>query len=196
MAVRSADAYRQQLAALLPVGLPWQRDPDTLLQRLLLAWGDELARVDARAAVLLDEAIPSATAELLADWERACGLPGPCLPLGGTVALRRAALVMRIIADGGQTPAFYIALAAALGFTITITEYAPTRLDARLDVPLRGEDAAHCWAVHCNAVGSVGYFGVSDRLDVPLSYWPVATVLECMLRKLAPAHTTLIFTYT
>lgn len=82
-----ADAYLDQLLALLPPGAALVREPGSPLVRVLGVTAAELARVDARAEQLLLEADPQETAEMLSDWERALGLPDICNP---NFRLRRA----------------------------------------------------------------------------------------------------------
>lgn len=76
--VLSAEAYLAQLQALLPPGSAWPRAANATLTKLLGALAEELARLDARALALIDEADGRSTLELLSDWERVCGLPDPC----------------------------------------------------------------------------------------------------------------------
>ncbi|MCE2760297.1 MAG: DUF2313 domain-containing protein [Acetobacteraceae bacterium] len=75
-----ASAYLSQLIGLLPPGDALVREPGSVLQRLLSVPAAELARVDGRVEALLTESDPARTAEMLADWERALGLPDVCYP--------------------------------------------------------------------------------------------------------------------
>jgi len=78
---RDASAYAESIAALLPQGDAWPREPGTELAKLRHWMGTELAKVDARAANLLREADPRETLELLDEWEAEYGLPDECTPL-------------------------------------------------------------------------------------------------------------------
>jgi uncharacterized protein YmfQ (DUF2313 family) len=60
MDISRAD-YLSQLQALLPQGAAWTRERDAALTRLLDAFAEEFARVDARARQLLDESDPRST---------------------------------------------------------------------------------------------------------------------------------------
>ncbi|MFN7306457.1 MAG: putative phage tail protein, partial [Acetobacteraceae bacterium] len=75
-----ASAYLSQLIGLLPPGDALVREPGSVLERLLSVPAAELARVDGRVEALLTESDPARTAEMLADWERALGLPDVCYP--------------------------------------------------------------------------------------------------------------------
>lgn len=112
----SAEQYRAQLQALLPPGAAWTREPGSVLSQFLLALADELARVDLRADDLIAEVDPRTTFEMLSDWERVFGLPAPCVPAGQTTTERRNALVAKVTAVGGQSRAYFLAIANALGY--------------------------------------------------------------------------------
>ena len=87
------------LTALLPPGRLWRLLGGDRLPALLLACADELARLDARARALLDEADPSTATEMLADHERELGLPQ-----ASTIEERRASVVARTISQQGYRP--------------------------------------------------------------------------------------------
>lgn len=72
----TAEIYSRVQQHLLPPGITWKRDGDGELTKVLLATGDELARVSQRGVDLIDEADPRTTDELLTDFETALGLDG------------------------------------------------------------------------------------------------------------------------
>jgi uncharacterized protein YmfQ (DUF2313 family) len=188
----SAAAYVRQLLALLPPGAAWRREPGTLVQ-LLTGLADELGRVDGRGAALIDESDPRTTFETLSDWERVYGLPDPCVGGSPSTPQRRASLVAKIVGLGGQSPAYFIAVAAALGYTVTITEFSPADVNDDVDQPIEGDAWAYAWQVNA-PLHSVFEMTVEDGVDDPLAAWS-ALPLECTLAALAPAHTIPIFTY-
>ncbi len=87
------------------------------------------------------------------------------------------------------------AFAASLGFDIAITEFAPARADVlRADDPVYDPSWAHAWQIGAVTV-QIDYFSADlSYADEPVEYWSNA-VLECEMRRLAPAHTSLFFTY-
>jgi uncharacterized protein YmfQ (DUF2313 family) len=190
----TSDQYLDQLQALLPPGAAWTREKDATLTRFLQGFADELARVDLRGDQLIDEADPRTTLELLADWERVAGLPDPCVGPGLTTSQRRNALVQKIISVGGQSRAFFIAVALALGFAITIDEFLEHSVDDDVEHQLFGSDWAFTWQVN-SALNTVGELTVDDTADDPLAWWSNLP-LECVLGRLKPAHTFVIFAYT
>ena len=203
IAPHSADAYKAQLAALLPRGRAWPREDGSTLMRLMHAKAEELARVDGRVSDLLEEVDPGTTLELLADWERVAGLPDTCIAAPDSIAERRAAVQSRITGIGGQTREYFVNLAATLGFAITIDEFRPFRVgQARVGERLYGEEWAHVWRVNVQPAA------VDDGLGLTIRYFRVGQSrvgerlvgfgsldLECIIRRAAPAHSIVIFAY-
>jgi uncharacterized protein YmfQ (DUF2313 family) len=106
----SAEAYARMLKSLLPPGI-WRTDADGNLGKLLLACGDELARISGRAADLVEEADPRTADELLPDFERLLDLSSD-----GTTAERRARVVAHLVLRQGYRPQdFREVLAPLLG---------------------------------------------------------------------------------
>ncbi len=86
-------AYKRMLSALLPPGRPWRLIGDSYLGSLIAGCADELARVHGRVADMLNEADPTATTELLPEYEAELGLVNDT-----SVDERRARIVARLIA--------------------------------------------------------------------------------------------------
>lgn len=197
MVAASADAYRAQLQALLPSGPAWPRDQDAVLSRLLDGWAREFARLDTRMHQLLDEALPSTAYELLGAWETVLGLPDPCTAAATSLEARRQAAARKLALQAGQTPAFYIALAASIGFTIEIHEFDPDVDD--YDVSLAAEVAAgrwrYIWRVHVLDAGVFNLFRAGHRAGERLADGDAALDLECIIAAARPAHTHVIFSY-
>jgi uncharacterized protein YmfQ (DUF2313 family) len=189
----SVDAYTRHLQALLPQGAAWSLEPLSGWSRLLRGLAEELARVDARSATLIDETDPRTTYELFTDWERVLGLPDPCVIGEQSLDQRRAAIVARLVGVGGQSPAYFIAVAEALGFEIGITEYRPYDVEDDVEASIYGDDWAYAWQVNA-PLETVGEFTSDSTSDEPLAWWGNAA-LECLLHRLKPAHTHLIFAY-
>jgi uncharacterized protein YmfQ (DUF2313 family) len=187
--------YRAALQALLPVGHAWPRAQDATLTRLLAALAEELARVDGRASTLLEESDPRTAIELFPDWERIAGLPDACL--GGTeqsMGQRRELLLARLTTVGGQSIQYYINIAALFGIAInSITEIQPHDVTCDVTYPLYGEDWQFVWQVDAPE-NSIGYKTVTDTVADPLAWWG-NEALECLINRLKPAHTQVLFAY-
>lgn len=193
--MRTADSYTAQLQQLLPRGPIWTREPDSGLTAFLAGLAAEFARVDARAEQLLIELDPARTYELLTDWERVLGLPDGCTPVTGTISERRAAVVQKLTSLGGQTPAFYVALAAHLGFEVVIHEFDPDVEDYAPGLGLTGDEYRLVWRVQVLTQTDFTVFradesGADDHLTEG-----GALDLECVIRRAKPAHTLVVFTY-
>jgi uncharacterized protein YmfQ (DUF2313 family) len=196
MGLTSTD-YLRQLQALLPPGPAWPNDDDALLTRLLGAIAAELARVDGRAQRLIEEADPRTVAELFIDWEAVAGLPDTCVTTFGgdqTLAQRRAALVGRLTTLGGQAPAYFVGLAAALGYAITITEFSAHTVNDDVDALIYDTAWNFAWQVN-SALDAVTDITVDSTVDDPIAAWGTA-LLECVINRVKPAHTTVLFSYT
>lgn len=195
----TADTYLAQLQALLPEGAAWTREEPAVLTRLLAAMADGLARVHGRSAILLEEIAPRTALELLPDWERVTGLPDPCAVaagIGGTLQERRAAVVSRLTASGGQSLGYFADLIEAMGYEAEIEEYRPFICGDECGDELGGGDEIRFyWRVTVSAA-RVTYFrcGESECGDT-LADFARAEDLECLLNRLKLAHTTLIVGY-
>jgi uncharacterized protein YmfQ (DUF2313 family) len=110
---------------LLPQGLAWPREPDRELSQLLSALASELAAFHALAGQLAVEVDPARTNAMLPEWERVVGLPDPCFALLETIDARRLAVIGRLKARGGQSPAYFRDLSAGYGWPIDIIEPRP-----------------------------------------------------------------------
>ncbi len=193
----NATDYKQQLKALLPRGALWDSlKEDGLFNALLDALAQEPSRIDARVCDLINEADPRTTLELLTDWERAVGLPDKCFGRGTTIQERRQAIVTRLTSVGGASRAYFIGLAAALGYTITIDEFSPFMCGiSRCGQNLNPNGAQITWRI--NIPGArLTYFrtGVSGAGERLLTI-NAATDLICLFKRLKPADTNLLFFY-
>jgi uncharacterized protein YmfQ (DUF2313 family) len=176
----SSSDYAQAMANLLPRGPAWSRDPGSNMMALMGALAPTYANSGAAAAQLIYDIFPATTEALLVEWEETLGLPDICTPLNPSTAQRKAAVLAKFIGSGGQSTEYYIAVAAALGYAITITEMAAS---------------GYAWQINAPIV-SVLYF----ELDVGYCgdyFWTIGNAeLECRIRQIMPAHTVLTFVYS
>jgi uncharacterized protein YmfQ (DUF2313 family) len=178
-----AEAGRQ-LAQLLPPGPLWTLDPGSWLSRVLLAIADELARIDDRCDNLLDEWDPRTALETLEDWERVLGLAPAS---DATVSARQVAAAAACAARGGSTPAYFVALAAGLGYVATLDEPPVTATHTwRLNVDLAASSATVA-ETEARAGSARSGDRISDR---------AVAELEAAINRAKPAHTVVLFAYT
>jgi uncharacterized protein YmfQ (DUF2313 family) len=177
--------YLGAIQALLPRGRAWPRDADAVQTKVLGGLAATPARLDEAAIQLLVDIFPATTVALLPEWEATLGLPDPCAGPEPTIALRQAQVLARFLGFGGQSVPFFIAFAAALGFAITIQEYAgSTALANTWQVTVPGSGASYF-----TADGSYS----EDPVDAVTSD---AAVLQCEFERLKPAHTQLNWNFT
>lgn len=191
--------YLQLQQNLLPPGAAWPREDGAALTELLHGFAEEFARTHNRADELIIEADPRSTLELLGDWERVAGLPDPCSPAANTIQERRDALVERLTSRGGQSIAFFIAIATAIGYgNVTITEFSPFRcgIDQCGLTELGDNSIWFKWQVHVpearvtNFRCGLSQCGIDELTDIDR-----ADDLECILLRDKPGHTLLLFSY-
>lgn len=196
---RSAEDYQQELTALQPPGRALPRERTSIWQRLLLALAAELARIEARALDILDEADPRSALELLPDWERVCGLPDPCTAGNTTIQERRRAVVQRLTARGGQSVAYFEALADRMGYNVTIKECRPFMCGiSHVGVDhINPKEMRFVWFMRLTEPRAT-YFrvGSSQVGTDPLLKISRAEDLECMAQRLKPAQSRLFVSYT
>jgi len=199
----TVDDFHALLMDLLPRGAAWPRIPGTVLWNFWLVPADVYALVHSSDCYLLAEAYPCGAVDLLPEWERMVGLPDECtepywpLPLVAQQTLVCAKLAMR----GGQSRAYFIDLAARWGFTITITEHPAWRLG--IDRLCEGESGPgivppvgacmYWWEVNVTAIDTICPPG--DDVPPEDCWTPDPALLECIIRRDAPAHTLVTFNY-
>jgi len=197
--IRSATDYLRLLQSLLPRGKAWNREEGAVLTEFLYGQAGEFARVDTRSNVLLTERDAQYASELLIDHEIDLGLPDECSPETQTIQERRLAAHSKLIALGGQNPTYFIELAAAYGWTVTVTEYSPFWCG----VMGAGDPCGDAWVIFYwkitisyGGLGEIIYFICegSECGDL-LSYISGAESMLCQFNKYKPAHTVLIFDY-
>jgi uncharacterized protein YmfQ (DUF2313 family) len=195
--MRDAAACQAELLALLPPGWAFARTPDSNVGRALLPLAGEMAAVEARAANLLAQIAPVDGVELLADYERLLG-PDPCgRDLVLTTLAERQGIAQQRWTDGGDpTPAFFIALAAALGETVTITTPSPSRCGpTRCGQRLVPKNHRYIFIVAVAEVRVVRARAGRARCGQRIGHI-VPSGIECPIRHAAPLHTAPVFSYS
>ncbi len=131
-------------------------------------------RVNASANQLLVDAFPSTADAMLPEWQETLGLPGLVDYTGDDLATQQQQVVAALIDSGGQSAAYFIALAASLGLTVTISGYRPWSVDDPVDQPIYGPAWAHAWLV--SAMAEADY-----------------TAVHALFQRYKPAHTIIIW---
>lgn len=196
MSLYSVDDYTRGLVSLLPVGLAWPRDVTSTQHATVRAIGKAFARSDSDALSVLSGSFPSTALMMLPEWESTLGLPDDCA-IGeiGSFGERLRAVVSRLISTGGLNRSYYIAVAAALGYEITILQFRPAMCSMSLcGEAINGEEWPFTWKIV--APGSTvrpAYSGQTYCGD-PLATWGNKQ-LECTINRIAPSHINIVFVY-
>jgi len=178
----AAADFTEAMLALLPSGPVWPREPGAVLPQVIAGLAPTYERMSARAAALLLDAPVGTLDELLTEWEATLGLPDPCAGGSPTVSQRRASAAAAIAARGGQSARYFLGVLTALGRTGTVQSFAPARAGLlAVGSPLYGPDWAFVWEA------------TVDPAEVATA--ATDAVVECVLRRIAPAHTILILTF-
>jgi len=190
--------YFEQLVSLQPPGMALPQVADSDWGLLLQGMAQEPERIEARAEDLVRESDPRLAIELLEEWERAYGLPDPCMLAGATLQERRAALLARLNDVGRQDIAYYRELADMLGYDVDIEEFRPfTCGESECGGPdMCGPEAMrHWWNITVYGPRLV-LFRCGESAPIErLGDWREAKDLECIIRRDHLAHDLVTFTY-
>lgn len=195
----SASEYVGMLKELLPHGVAWPRGDSTSLYALMFeVWGAELARVDARARALITEDDPRFAIETFQEWLDEWGLPDDCIRAWSDAndPTLRKLLLWKIQTVGSQNWQFFVDLATMFGYVITIDEFNRHSVRSRTSDVLSEETWPHTWRVNVLAAqgSAMTYHEVTGDAKEPLAWWG-DSLIECLIKRYAPAHCTLIFAY-
>lgn len=182
------DEYEQLLYRLLPPGPAWEGE-NPLIEGL----APSLTRVHQRADALMKEIDPAQTTELIDRYETVYGLPDSCTPDGvQSLVQRQQRLDAKANVAGGINEQFYRNQLDALGYTTaTIEQF--QNLDSTPD-PEWGEFWRYYWRVNIPADANVNWQTCTSACDSAIRTWG-DTVAECVIEKLAPSHTVVVFAY-
>ena len=178
---------------LVPPGPAWSAsDP------AIAGAAPSLTRVHQRADALMRELDPRTTTELINRWERLCGLPDECIPAGTqTLRQRQQRLDAKVNLAGGINEDFYLAQLAALGrpdATITRYDKSTFTCSSACTDAVNAPEWRYYWQVNMPAATNTTWMTCGDPCDSALRIWG-DTVVECVLNKLCPSHTYVIFKY-
>lgn len=193
----STENYTEALQRLMPSGLVWSHKKDGVQTAVLRALAQSYQQSDDAAVSLLAGAFPATATIMLSDWEKTLGLPDDCaIGENDSIALRQKAVVARLFSTGGQSAEYFIGVAKALGYDITVTVYRQARAGFSVcGDALNGGEWPFTWLVTApETTITYAQAGVSYCGD-PLRSWGNRR-LECRLSALSPSHTIVKFGYS
>jgi uncharacterized protein YmfQ (DUF2313 family) len=187
------------LIGLLPRGWVWWRSQASNVGRSLYPLADAIATLEADAESMQDEIDPRTASQLLPDYERVLGPDPAAMPSSSDPSLtqrRQTAFRRWTMSPGGQSAAYFIALCATMGVTITIDEFAPMAAGGFVaGAAVISSAQSRIWRVNLPATQVIPFraggsaAGNSIGAIVPIG-------VEAMLRLYGPADCLVVFNYT
>lgn len=180
----SLSDYTQALMNLLPRGIAWNRQPDSVQYRALRGLAGSYQRSDADACALIAGAFPATADAMLDEWYDSLGMRDDCgtSAFAADVEQARKFILAKLLSTGGQSREYFTALAATMGFVVSILEYrVPLCGFSFCGVTLNSRENCFTWMVAVQPPG--------DNVTTSTAY------LECLFRRYAPAHTQVVFEY-
>lgn len=153
MGVRSIEAWREALLALLPPSSMINRQPGGVLVRVLEACGASMRAIERLAVSLVAQFDPLLADELLEDWERLYDLPDECLDAPVGKEQRRQRVNMRRLMLGGASPEYFRQMVIGLGYPdARIDEFRPFRANSKCTAAIN-QGLALCLSGECRRLG-------------------------------------------
>jgi uncharacterized protein YmfQ (DUF2313 family) len=187
------ERFVQALAALLPTGFAWPRDPGSVWMRVLRGLAGTFGALHEETAEAVRQWQPHHTVARLAEWEEATGLPAPCFGVNQPEALRRKLLLARLRGpvlkyedSSPASPGALVAVCAWLGYQAEVRYNTPFRCGHTVGQPLGALDGKlYITVVLQSRRFLVGVSRVGDRLlDGDLN----GGELACYLQRVVPAR--------
>lgn len=193
---RTPATVQAEMLALKPPGR-LSRRPDSNFGMMLLPQATEISRWEGEAEAMIPEIDPRRCFYTLPDWEAEMG-PDPygVDTSGFDTGQMQQYLYQRLTMKGGQSPAYYEALAASFGVMITITEIQQSIYGgARYGSRYCNSPNQFAWLVTMpETTTSYARYGSARYGDRYSSYTP--NPVQAIIAAQAPAHTQPVFSYT
>jgi hypothetical protein len=111
------------------------------------------------------------------------------------LALARKPLFQSLISTGGLNRNYYISVAAALGYTIYITQFRPAMCGMSVcGDAINGDEWPFTWQINVPGTTIRYAYSGSTYCGDPLGSWGDKQ-FECAITKIAPSHINIIFVY-
>ncbi|WP_332117232.1 YmfQ family protein [Azorhizobium caulinodans] len=192
---RSVEAAHREILSLQPTGFVWPVR-DSQFGALMLPLAQAVADLEASAEAMMDEIDPRTAVLCLEDFERVLG-PDPC---GRDISAlsrgqRQQLAHQRWTARGGQSIAYFVSLAAKRGVTIRIEEARVSQAGGlRAGDELVNSPEQFVWRVLLS-LGAWEVFRAGESVAGDRLYDFALSDIECDIRRAAPAHTDVVFSY-
>ncbi|EAQ6131876.1 DUF2313 domain-containing protein [Salmonella enterica] len=189
----SREQYRDALSSLMPRGQAWSEAPGTVQQGVLSALAASCERSDSAAVAMLKASFPATATDFLTEWEKSLGLPDECGISETGVGARQQAILAKMAFSGGQSRAFYIALAKSMGYDISINVFRQARAGlSRCGDALNGDDWPASQEINIPAMSYLQAHCQISYCGDPLRSWGNRR-LACTISRQAQSHTAVLF---
>lgn len=195
---------------MFPQGWAWNQSPEGDFDNLLVGLAGEAGELETRGIQFLNEMDPNQTFEMLDNWERLLGLPDSCTPSSYNPSLyeRRLRIIQKLVTGGGQSKAFFGLIAQQLGYDTNVLDVVNFK-DFRAGEGRAGDRISNSTNPNgtTNAAGWAFTFAIKAPATLSREFRAGQGVagdrlklvnnetLECVVKKYAPAHTTVLFFY-
>lgn len=201
---RSADVILRHL----PMGAAWDafRTGGKRGWRMITGFAGAYEDVWAALCNLATELNPQTTTALLPDWERALGLPDPCLPPATTLDQRRALVMFRLTKRRWNTGQSWQDLAALYGLTIDVTpgtyvvrpdDYPVLYPKKYESFPRAGRFRVYVDVTNVRFTGyAYGGTGFASGSGYPIPYGgqvPAMSAFMCFINRVVPANVVVLW---
>ncbi|MDA3978497.1 YmfQ family protein [Gallibacterium sp. AGMB14963] len=154
--------------------------------------------LQASAEAILNVIEPVTSNNLLADWERLCGIT---TDVSKTYSERVKRVIIQLNTIGGLSIPYFLRLAESIGYTIQIKEFSPLKNDLPNagDIPIQNsptERLIFMWRVTViNGDDNIIYFRAGQSLAGDRLVDFGDPIIEEFFEDLKPAHTYCYFAY-
>jgi uncharacterized protein YmfQ (DUF2313 family) len=156
------------------------------LTLLLSVFASECDRIETSAQGVTNEFFPKTVTDLIAEWETAFGID---VVTGDPIATRRARLLAKIRATGGQSIEYFYTLSEAMGYNLHPSTTDPhLRIMTGMYPPFRAGISVAGDPVYDGGTGASIFTWRVTGTDVETD-----TYLQEIFNKYKPAHTEIEF---
>ena len=194
------EAHTDSLVAYLPGGdlFAAKNEPSSVLRRLFTGLAVEIKKAEDTMNEVTFQHDINCTTDLINEWESALGIPDECFPGTGSIDIRRQHVLIKLSSLGISTAKGFVDLAALFGFTALVPSGATYGIFP-LGFPIAffqyPQDARFTLYVFLDSANVPEVFPFEGpRFPIPF-FDNVSNIVECLIRKLAPANVHVIFQY-
>ncbi|MFZ7107918.1 putative phage tail protein [Avibacterium avium] len=176
---------------LLPIGLAWNRRPESNFAKVISIRAEQLSQANELAHQLVKERMLDNAFLLLEDWEAFFGLP-ECSEIN-TIDARRAALIAKDNEIGSFNKYYLEDLAAKNGYQIRVVAHYPHHCLRDCRYPLYPQENA--WRVFIYTTSrNIRHMTCLDGVTTELTLIERSKI-ECFLKRFCYSHLEMIFIY-